>query len=119
MSFTELDPKLPCPSKMADGRAFTDYRPRCNIFYDIVENTNKEGFVSSHESRMYLQRNAEKEMERQRYEAIKNLAPCAPCKRPLDDMGTMLPEKYIVKCNEITCKKELFNEKGLGDGRNY
>jgi hypothetical protein len=119
MSCCDTSGKYPCPNKMADGRSFTDYRPRCNINYDLMQDLTKNNIInSSYESRLYLQQNAEKIMELNRNNAINNLAPCAPCNKSGNDT-TMLPEKYIVKCDAITCKREEINPNGLGDGRNY
>jgi hypothetical protein len=69
---------------------------------------------SSYESRMFLQENAEKLMERNRQTMLKNLAPCAPCKRPFSDQGTMYPQQYIVKCDGVSCEKIEVNPGGLG-----
>ena len=109
-----------CPARMADGRAFTDYRPRCAVNAELMSFVTNAGMVqSSYESRMYLQRNADKVMDVQRNTAIGNLAPCAPCKRPLTDAGTMLPERYVVKCDAVSCSRVEANPTGLGDGRAY
>ena len=120
MSCCDTSGKYPCPNKMADGRSFTDYRPRCNINYDLMQDLTKNNIInSSYESRLYLQQNAEKIMESNRVNATNNLAPCAPCTRPLSDNGTMLPERYIVKCDAVSCKRQEIDVNGLGDGRNY
>lgn len=110
------EPKVsPCPSRMSDGRAFTDYRPRCIVNADLLNSV--KGTKSSYESRMYLQMNAEKLMEDERNRAISRLSPCAPCNRPKTQSGTMLPERYIVKCDNVTCTRTEVNPSGLGDGR--
>lgn len=107
-----------CPSKMADGRAFTDYRPRCHVNAELFNNLVKNNIIqSSYESRMYLQNNAEKIIDNDRDNAIQRLYPCAPCKRNFNDSGTMLPEKYIVRCDATTCYRTEFDPNGLGDGR--
>lgn len=100
---------------MADGRAFTDYRPRCAVNAELM--SGFEGVKSAYEARMHLQRNAEKVMEQQRQRAVEGAAPCAPCKRPLSDAGTMLPERYVVRCDGVTCSRTEVNPMGLGDGR--
>lgn len=104
-----------CPSRMNDGRAFTDYRPRCVVNADLLGSI--QGVKSSYESRMYLQTNAAKVMEQDRKRAIERLTPCAPCKRPTTESGTMLPERYVVKCDNVTCTRTEVNPSGLGDGR--
>jgi hypothetical protein len=104
-----------CPIKMADGRAFTDYRPRCMVNSELLSDVHNNSMVrSSYESRMFLQENAEKLMERNRQTMLKNLAPCAPCKRPFSDQGTMYPQQYIVKCDGVSCEKIEVNPGGLG-----
>lgn len=114
------NPKPMCPSRMSDGRAFTDYRPRCAINAELMSFVADAGMMqSSFESRMYLQRNAEKVMNIQRTAGIANLAPCAPCLRPTSDAGTMLPERYVVKCDTVSCSRKEVNPFGLGDGRTY
>ena len=103
-----------CPPKMADGRAFTDYKPRCSVFASLASTPQP---LNSYELRQYMITNAEDIMSRSRKEAEqKNL--CGPCVQPWNQ-GTMLPEESIVKCNASTCtivKKDPF---GLGQGRDY
>lgn len=109
-----------CPTRMADGRAFTDYRPRCVVNAELMQALNKSKSIqSSFESRMYLQHNAETWIDQERDRAMKNLVPCAPCKRPFSDPGTMLLERYVVKCDSVTCSRTEVNPNGLGDGRAY
>lgn len=109
-----------CPSRMSDGRAFTDYRPRCAINAEIMGLVSKANMLqSSYESRMYLQQNADAVMNMQRNFAINNIAPCAPCTRPFNEAGTMLPERYVVRCNGVSCTRTEVNPNGLGDGRAY
>ena len=109
------EPIPPCPARMSDGRSFTDYRPRCAINAELMTDLTKQNLArSSYESRMYLQNNAENIMERNRTLSIENLAPCAPCKRPFSDPGTMYPQKYIVKCSATSCEKIEVNPDGLG-----
>lgn len=102
-----------CPTRMSDGRAFTDYRPRCVVNAEV----NAKMARTSYESRIYLQQHAEEVMEAERQKAIDRLSPCMPCKRSFDDMGTMLPERYVVRCDAATCERIEVNPRGLGDGR--
>lgn len=119
-SCSGTNPKPSCPSRMSDGRAFTDYRPRCAVNAELLQMVSQANMMqSSYESRMYLQKNAEAVMEKQRGMAVQNLAPCAPCTRPFNDPGTMLPNRFVVRCNGITCTREEVNPAGLGDGRDY
>jgi hypothetical protein len=105
---------------MADGRAFTDYRPRCTanaeLYHQVVE---ANMIASSYESRMFLQRNADSLMDYERNKAIATLIPCAPCNRSFEEEGTMLGERYLVRCNGVSCTREEINPQGLGDGRSY
>jgi len=112
-SSTELKPE--CPLKMSDGRSFTDYRPRCAINAELMTDLYTNNMVkSSYESRIFLQENAEKLMERNRLNVLDTLSPCAPCNRPFGENGTMYPERYIVKCTATTCEKIEVNKEGLG-----
>lgn len=105
---------------MADGRAFTDYRPRCIVNAELMQALNKSKTIqSSYESRLFLQHNADQWIELERQRSLQNLVPCAPCKRPFSDPGTMLPERYVVRCDGVTCSRTEVNPMGLGDGRNY
>jgi len=112
-STTELKPE--CPLKMSDGRSFTDYRPRCMVNAELMTDLYTNNMVkSSYESRIFLQENAEKLIERNRLNVLDTLAPCAPCNRPFSENGTMYPERYIVKCTATTCEKVEVNKNGLG-----
>ncbi len=114
------DPKVICPTRMSDGRSFTDYRPRCIVNAELLGKlADRKMVLSSYESRMYLQQNAEKVMEEERKKATERLIPCAPCTRSFNDPGTMLPERYVVRCDGVTCSRMEVNPTGLGDGRNY
>lgn len=108
-----------CPTKMSDGRLFTDYRPKCLVSNDLSQELNKNSLpVSSYESRLYLQRNAEKLMAQYAQDAANNLL-CGPCTRPFTDPGTMLPENYVIRCDTVSCSRIEKDPKGLGDGRSY
>lgn len=114
------EPNVLCPTRMSDGRSFTDYRPRCIVNAELLTKLDNAKMIkSSYESRMYLQKNAEKVMEEERQKAVNRLIPCAPCKRSFNDPGTMLPERYVVRCDGVTCERKEVNPTGLGDGRNY
>jgi hypothetical protein len=105
---------------MADGRAFTDYRPRCIVNAELMQSVAGQNMIqSSYESRMYLQSQADKVMEQERQKAVDRLIPCAPCQRPFSDPGTMLPERYVVRCDGVTCSRNEVYPGGVGDGRNY
>jgi hypothetical protein len=100
---------------MSDGRPFTDYRPRCLVNAELYNDLAKNNIVSSsYESRMFLQENADMIMERSRTAMLQNLTPCAPCNRSFEDAGTMLPQRYIVKCSATNCEKIEVDPNGLG-----
>ncbi len=107
-----------CPMRMNDGRAFTDYRPRCIINNDLMSQlTQKNVINSSYESRMYLQRNADEIMEQQKREAEAKVS-CVVQANSVK-VNTMLPERYVVHCDTVSCQRKETNPDGLGDGRSY
>lgn len=97
---------------MADGRLFTDYRPRCDINY-----ISGDKQMNSYDYRQYLIRNAGSVMTSQRSSAY-STAVCGPCMPPYDK-GTMLPEQYVMECDGQSCSVTLKDPRGLGLGRNY
>lgn len=109
-----------CPSFMEAGYAFTDYAPRCQVNARLMHMVEKAGMLqSSYESRMFLQRNALQVMDAERARAVETIFPCTPCTRPLTDPGTMEQERYVVRCDAVTCKRVETHPNGIGDGRNY
>jgi len=103
-----------------DYAQFTDFRPRCAVNAELMDMVAKANMLqSSYESRMFLQKHADKVLDFERTRSINSLAPCAPCKRPLDDPGTMLGARYVVKCDGVTCTRTEVNPNGLGDARSY
>ena len=101
-----------CPPRMADGRNFTDYRPRCFQQY-IVDNK----LMSSFEQRLYLTRNAEELMKKNAAMAYAANR-CGPCVEPFD-RGTMLPEQVKQVCDTKTCSFNVSDPYGLGLGREF
>lgn len=102
-----------CPSRMSDGRHFTDYRPKCmaNI------NSPNDLPMNSYEYRQFLIHNAEKLMKHNARQAYyENM--CGPCVEPYN-IGTMLPEQKMVKCDTNTCRTYIYDQDGLGTGRQY
>ena len=113
-----------CPMRMSDSRAFTDYRPKCAVneeINSILRQHKPTEPVSSYNARMYLQQNAMKEIERQRNLSMKDIADCVPCKNIVSEsiLNTEGAERYVVRCNEVSCTRNETNPKGLGDGRYY
>jgi len=120
-SCTSCEAKNPlseCPNYMEDGRIFTDYRPRCAVNAELFNMVEQANMVhSSYEARMYLQQNANKIMEIEKNKAINRGAPCVPCNAATP--STMLPERYIVRCNGVSCERHEVNQMGIGDGRDF
>lgn len=109
-----------CASRMSDGRAFTDYRPRCAVNAELLNKVKGAQMIgSSYESRIYLQNNADALMQENYQNSLKTLLPCAPCPRPFSDPGTELASQYMITCDTVTCERTLVDPKGLGDSRNY
>jgi len=105
-----------CPPRMADGRHFTDYRPNC----ELVQHIRADNKISnSFQFRQFMQSNGEALANVDRKIACdKNC--CAPCSaESFNSVGTMLPEAYLVSCDNRSCKRSLVNASGLGDGREY
>ena len=101
-------------SRMSDGRNFTDYRPNFEMNAHLMNNTK---LVNSYDYRMFLNRNAENIMKKSHeYYFMKNGA--FDCQKPYE-VGTMLPEKTRVVCNNHRCEVKLINENGFGEGREY
>ena len=102
--------------RMNDGRSFTDYRPKCISNYEIINNLSHQNITnSSYESRMFLQKNAENIMKKMQSDAEQNVK-CGECK---DNSGILHPERYVVKCNTVSCQREEADQFGFGDGRLY
>lgn len=103
-----------CPPRMADGRHFTDYRPRCaQQFQDKISNK----LMSSYDQRMYLITNADDIIKLNAQNAYMTNR-CGPCVEPYDQ-GTMVPEFEKQVCNERTCSFGVTDPYGLGLGRKF
>jgi len=104
-----------CMLKMQDGRAFTDYRPRCTINYQLK---NTKQMSNSYDSRMFLINNAESLMT-ENEKIVKDTNACKSC-FDTNELGTLLPEKNMTKCNDKTCNfQQNVNPNGIGTGRTY
>lgn len=109
---------------MADGRLFTDYRPRCDINYWASPPTlGKTGRTApaggSYANRQFMIANADALLAAERARAYAG-ALCAPCMAPFDRPGTMLPEKDLEVCDAQTCRRVATSQPdGLGTGRAY
>lgn len=82
-----------CPTRMADGRLFTDYRPRCDIAMQFAA-----PMTSSFEYRKWMIENGQRILDHQRHTAFA-IAKCAPCSVP----ATMPLEKDRFVCNKVSC----------------
>jgi hypothetical protein len=103
-----------CPPRMADGRNFTDYRPRClsTITQELAGQP-----MNSYEYRQFLINNAGSLMSKMREDTY-NKNSCGPCVEPFQT-GTMLPEQSQVQCDANTCRILPGDPAGLGQGRAY
>lgn len=104
-----------CPPRMADGRLFTDYRPRCDINLQYAA-----PMAGSWDYRQYLIHNGDKIIEANRAAAVSH-AGCAPCVQPYDQ-GTMAPEADRVVCDKVSCARvrpPKASPFGIGTGRDY
>jgi len=102
------------PALMSDGRGFTDYRSSCEM-NNILRNEMK--ITKSYEYKEFLRKNADNLVKIDREEVILNNGYGSIIKS--FDQGTMLPEKYIRKCNKNYCEVVLNNKDGLGTGIEY
>ena len=106
-----------CPLKMADGRAFTDYQPRCARNAYLTDLLNKNNLPnSSYEQRIFLQRNSEKIMEENRQMVLNQMLPCIPCNRGelINEKTPELDNKFKVYCDNVSCYTKETNYHGLG-----
>lgn len=99
-----LDPKFntKCPPRMADGRAFTDYRPRCMLH-------NTKAPTDSYKQRMYLTQNATDIMKTNMMDAFNNNS-CEQ-KQPTN---TVLPHAFKQDCDVNTCRFMRVDPNGVG-----
>ena len=102
------------PSRMADGRLFTDYRPNYEL-NRYIEEENK--IKNTHDYRTFLSRNAEDIIKKNK-EYIFRKNGMVNCSQPYH-VGTMLPEKTRVVCNQHTCHEVVVDPNGHGQGREY
>lgn len=113
-------PNKTCPLRMSDGRAFTNYEPRCNfnsyVFGKLAENNM---IKSSYEMRLYLQQNYSSIVEADRKKAIDNITPCGECGVGdlINEKEKLLGTKYNVRCDGVSCYKTLVNPEGLGTNK--
>lgn len=104
-----------------DYGQLTDFSPRCTEYARLSAMAQQAGKInSSYDMRMYLQHNAEALMDQERQRAAARLAPCVPCTRPASSVGTMAPDAYVVRCDQVSCTRQPTGAwGGIGDGRAY
>jgi len=105
-----------CPPRMADGRLFTDYRPKCAT--SVIYSPKTDAYLDSYKYRQHLIKNADEILDAMRAEAYAT-AVCAPCVADYDQSGTMLPAKKIQHCDGRACAVYDNDPNGLGLGRAY
>lgn len=98
-----------CPALMSDGRGFTDYRSSRQANDSL---RSEMDIINSHNFREFLIQNSDKLIQTDRKNAnlINGSSQCAT-------PGTMLPEKFLQKCDKKICSLVLHNKDGLGVGR--
>ena len=105
-----------CPPRMADGRLFTDYRPRCDANMQFAAPMS-----GSYEYRQFLISNGQNIIDANR-EAASSVAACGPCVSPLY-RATMVPEADRVVCDKVSCARITTQDGrggyGIGTGREY
>jgi collagenase-like PrtC family protease len=102
---------------MSDGRAFTDYSPRCAFNGYLTNKLAENNMIkSSYEMRLYLQQNYDKFVEEERAKAIANITPCGDCGVGdlINDKKKELGNKYEIHCDGVSCYKIESNFDGLG-----
>ena len=102
MSRTSDNVNLDFPSRMADGRIFTDYRPNC-LMNNLISN-NKDSF----EYRYFLTSNGNL-IEKQKLDQLEKDVKCSSC-----TYDTVLPVKNIMNCNKGICNITLNDPNGVG-----
>ena len=97
---------------MADGRLFTDYRPRCDIQLE-----RQAAMAGNQDHRQYMIGNGQKIVASMR-ESAQAAAGCGLCKEPYD-VGTMLPEADVFRCDKLSCQRVVQDPRGFATGRAY
>lgn len=103
-----------CPEKMADGRLFTNWRPRSSTqYYNMITNNMPDAYAY----RQYMTQNAEELIRKNAAEAYMRAA-CGPCDEDYD-RGHMLPETDQQVCDSRKCTFRVSDPFGLGRSRLY
>jgi hypothetical protein len=107
MSKVSDNVELDFPARMSDGRQFTDYQPNCQMNYQIT------GDKGSWIERQYLIHNADQIHDTWMKTEAQEMA-CTKCSD-----NTVLPVQTYVTCYPDTCKFNVVNKEGLGQGRDF
>ncbi len=109
----EASSSAPSAPRMADGRQYTDYRPRC-----VTQLNDRKPMSSSYDHRQARIHNADAIMKHERLQAHHNVRCPSKSVTPHD---TMLPEQDRFVCDKVTCERydTAFPCTGLGTGRMY
>lgn len=107
-------PLQACPSRMSDGRSFTNYASSKCTF-----SASKYG-SSSYDSRQWMIHNADDVIKQQRMDSMQSVCVPPPGLVPVPK------EEFVVRCTPQTCTRTNaagFTAQGLplglGDGRRY
>lgn len=87
-----------CAVRMADGRLFTDYRPRCDVASQFAQMPPSNG---SYEYRQWLIHNGQRVMDWHRAMAVES-ARCSSCTK----VPTMPLEKEMFVCTPGGCSRQ-------------
>lgn len=109
-----VDNREACPPRMSDGRAFTDYRPRCASM-----TTSLNGTYGNEQTRQWLTTNAESLIANARQLSLhKNACSCTGETATMIN-GDVVPEKTVTVCTADSCGVATVAPNGLGMGRRY
>ena len=104
-----LDPSfnVECPPRMADGRLFTDYRPRCVVNDTLIDSNNKT--MSSLNQRKHLTHNGEEIIKANMLNAMKS----SQC-HAIEPTDTQIPMAFRQTCDTNVCNFTRVDDTGLG-----
>ena len=107
-----MNPRYPnSPSRMADGRLFTDYRPNCQLSAQI--DMHKSSFGASFENKQKLQQTGGHHINTDRSLTAMKAGRLGGC------VDTMVPELTKRVCAWDGCTTLPAHAAGIGQGRLY
>lgn len=109
------DNRVACPPRMSDGRAFTDYRPRCASM-----STSLAGTYGNEQARSWLTNTAESLIANARQLSLHKNS-CNECNTATMMNGDVVPESAVQVCTAESCGVATASTamRGLGLGRRY